>query len=161
MAIFPYSLSGYMSILQSVVVITVVVAAAVVVVIVVVFAVFVQWWFHVSALRFLFSKSFSLKVPFCPIFLKAIIDFIKISLQSQRTWQLKWHVIIFHTFISELSATGNLNLQKVIIRFFKGHTREGKSFSPLHTRSYLRFLPSSLKETSPCNTGCAEIDWAK
>ena len=40
-AIFPYSLSGYMSILQSVVVITVVVAAAVVV-IVVVFAVFVQ-----------------------------------------------------------------------------------------------------------------------
>ena len=41
MAIFLYSLSGYMSILQSVVVITVVVAAAVVV-IVVVFAVFVQ-----------------------------------------------------------------------------------------------------------------------
>ena len=41
MATFPYSLSGYMSILQSVVVITVVVAAAVVV-IVVVFAVFVQ-----------------------------------------------------------------------------------------------------------------------
>ena len=41
MAIFPYSLSGYMSILQSVVVIMVVVAAAVVV-IVVVFAVFVQ-----------------------------------------------------------------------------------------------------------------------
>ena len=40
-AIFPYSLSGYMSILQSVVVITVVVAAAVVV-IVVVFAVFEQ-----------------------------------------------------------------------------------------------------------------------
>ena len=37
-----YSLSGYMSILQSVVVITVVVAAAVVVVIVVVFAVVVQ-----------------------------------------------------------------------------------------------------------------------
>ena len=41
MAISPYSLSGYMSILQSVVVITVVVAAAVVV-IVVVFAVFEQ-----------------------------------------------------------------------------------------------------------------------
>ena len=154
MAIFPYSLSGYMSILQSVVVITVVVAAAVVV-IVVVFAVFVQWWFHVSALRFVFSKSFSLKVPFCPLFwkdyrlyykfscfvTKKLCYIIKVSLQSQRTWQLKWHVIIFHTFISELSATGNLNLQKVIIRFFKGHTREGKSFSALAREILLEISP--------------------
>ena len=160
MAIFPYSLSGYMSILQSVVVITVVVAAAVVV-IVVVFAVFVQWWFHVSALRFVFSKSFSFKVPFCPIFLKAIIDFIKISLQSQRTWQLKWHVIIFHTFISELSATGIWTCKRLLLGFLKATHARGSPFLPLHARSYLRFLPSSLKETSLCNTGCAEIDWAK